>query len=902
VNNMTKVLAVFIASAFIIGCFSTLAYGQRGSTCTSLTPSNDTNFVKSSPLDKNPEPKQSRSTATSSFLGHPYGLSLDSYKVGDKASFYLGDYGKWAHNDTNPTGFMPFTMRAEGNMSELWTCDDMTFFSGDSRNTMTSLLEITNQQAKEMVNQFDSVIYPTVTRFAGPAPPRDGENSIYKSAGLPYFPTNITGRVMIMVFNIWNPAFYYNYTDIPGLVGYYEPSTARDYDRNIVHLDNWDWINNTGPQSNQTGIPFLIEETLAHEYQHVINDYYNSVQASFLNEGCSELASVLCGYDPNYIHNNNYNVFLSMPDDSLIDWSGGFGQMTDYAAAGLFVIYLYDHFGDSFVHDTIATNLTGIAAINEAFVLNDYYNWDFNRVFNDWRLANLIHSNSPGNGLYNYKSINLNNADIGNVKTLEWSPSTNPKINSASRFFGTTKDPYGYDTGISKLPTYGTDYIHVNGMASIQGGGWSSGLNPDKLHLSFNGDASMSQGWQIVNEPSKLQGEAIFKEDFEHGESMPGWATTSFGTTLHPWYIQQASNGNHFVVANAYELGWDINPYPDMRESLYMTQGFSTIDYNDLGLEMTIDSQMMWAWGAFCRVLYSVDSGSTWFQLTNYTDGTSSNPIGSAPFQNHATVLLDLSDAAGYRDVRLAFDFSSYNIGYWFALDDIMVGSLVNEKMWWSGNGDMKDYNLTADLDLMQTNNPVLSFDSKWNIEDTWDFGFVQLSSDGGLTWTSLMNKYTTNEAGYGAWPESVANLPGITGDSPFVRFQQVSYDLSNWAGQIVKVRFRYITDWSTSLDGWYVDNIRLNGKLLDNADDLIIFKPAFPPKIIDWMVSIYLPGCTTNGIYYLPIVLNLRPQEITDTAIRYIGTFAAYHEMYIIISPTYGPSDYRLNMIQDGG
>ena len=39
--------------------------------------------------------------------------------------------------------------------------------------------------------------------------------------------------------------------------------------------------------------------------------------------------------------------------------------------------------------------------------------WNFNKVFNYWRLANLIHSDTPGRGMYDYTSIDLD--DIGDV-------------------------------------------------------------------------------------------------------------------------------------------------------------------------------------------------------------------------------------------------------------------------------------------------------------------------------------------------------------------------------------------------------------------------------------------------------------------------------------------------------
>jgi hypothetical protein len=903
ISKAGRIVTVLFVIVLISACFSFVIGGGYGGTSSVNTKAVKPMTLPSDAIKKTPsqpatQPYQAANPSTLSFAAPGR-----TYEIGDKASYYVGDYGKWWYNETDPSGFMPFTKRAEGNMSELWTCDDMTFFPGDYRNNISSKIDITNEQAEYMVKQFDDVIYPRVSSFAGPAPPRDGENSIYKSAGLPYFSTNVTGRVMIMVLNMYDGAFWYDMDDSHYMLGYYDPTTAHDYDRNIIQMDNWDWTNRTGQQATQFSgnYTYMLESILAHEYQHIINDYYNAVQDSFLSEGCSELAPLVCGYSMNFSRFSNYIDFMSMPDNSLTEWldQGAGGEMADYASSGLFIIYLYDHFGPDFIHDLIVTNLTGILAVNNAFILNGHPDWNFDRVFNAWRLANLIRSDTPGNGLYNYKSIDLNSPDFGNIKVQDWDPTKTPVVDSAARYFGTTKTWYDYDTGISKLGSYGTDYIHVSKASATR---WSDGLNPNGLTLNFNGDDMSYKGWQVIKQPIALTGQNIYRENFDHDGSLPGWAMKSTGTlTLHPWYLQQETDGNYFAVANAAELGWYVNP--EMREYLYMTSGFSTVGYTDIGLQMTIDCQLwgMSTWGDFARVLCSVDGGSTWNEVVNYST-TSTNAMGDLPFQNHANVIFDLSFASGYEDVRLAFDYSSYNIGLWCAIDDVRVGPLISQKMWWSGNGDQVDYKLTADLDLTDMTHAILSFDTLWKIEDGWDFGFVQVSDDGGNNWTSVANEHTTNEAGYGAWPEAVANLPGITGESPFPGYGQVTYDLSAWTGEVIKLRFRYITDWGVSLDGWFIDNIRLNGRLLDNANDIKSFASDIPPKDIDWMVTIYLPGCIgPDGICYLPIISNLRLNDLPETVMRYLGSMTVYADLYIIISPTVGPADYSFGVINSG-
>lgn len=112
----------------------------------------------------------------------------------------------------------------------------------------------------------------------------------------------------------------------------------------------------------------------------------------------------------------------------------------------------------------------------------------------------------------------------------------------------------------------------------------------------------------------------------------------------------------------------------------------------------------------------------------------------------------------------------------------------------------------------------VLSFDTWYDIEPSWDFGFVQVSTDGGATWVSMQNAYTTMVHDPSAHPTVVENLPGLTGYSD--GWQTMSFDLSAYAGQTIHIALRYVTDWTAAYEGWYVDNIAVDGELISDGSD----------------------------------------------------------------------------------
>lgn len=120
------------------------------------------------------------------------------------------------------------------------------------------------------------------------------------------------------------------------------------------------------------------------------------------------------------------------------------------------------------------------------------------------------------------------------------------------------------------------------------------------------------------------------------------------------------------------------------------------------------------------------------------------------------------------------------------------------------------------------TGGGTLSFDTYWDIEDYWDFGFVQVSTDDGYTWASLANAYTTDIYDPSAHPTVIANLPGLTGWSG--DWMNISYDLSAYAGQDLLLAFRYVTDWATPYEGWYVDNVMVDDVLVSDGSDASVF------------------------------------------------------------------------------
>ncbi len=172
------------------------------------------------------------------------------------------------------------------------------------------------------------------------------------------------------------------------------------------------------------------------------------------------------------------------------------------------------------------------------------------------------------------------------------------------------------------------------------------------------------------------------------------------------------------------------------------------------------------------------------------------------------------------------------------------------ENMWWGGRDDLMNNLVYHPIDLTgvptTTTNLKLTYWTKYDIEEAWDFGFTQVSTDQGATWTSLANANTTSDHDPSAIDYVVANLPGLTGHID--EWTQQTFDLSAYAGKQIWLGFRYATDWGTLGVGWWVDDIAVK-----NGSDAI-FSDDVEHGMGDWVADPAADGWRiSDGVFDYP-------------------------------------------------
>ncbi len=278
--------------------------------------------------------------------------------VGDTDSFWVTDVG------TNENAEVQATLRYVTDHVYFWVQDGVAYDDGEM---------------KSLIDAFENKIYPTNREFFGSewAPGIDGDEHIYilYSRGLG---SSIAG--------------YFSSADsVHPLV--HEFSNA--HEMFLFNADN----------------TFLGEEftygVLAHEFQHMIHWNQDLNETSWLNEGSSELAAFLNGYDP-----GGFDwLYITEPDMQLNDWPNDQNATTPHYGAGfLFMTYFLDRFGEDATKALVKDPANGLDSVENtlrAINATDPATGQLisaDNFFMDWAATNFLLDKSVGDGRYVYNN------------------------------------------------------------------------------------------------------------------------------------------------------------------------------------------------------------------------------------------------------------------------------------------------------------------------------------------------------------------------------------------------------------------------------------------------------------------------------------------------------------------
>jgi Immune inhibitor A-like, MAM domain len=242
--------------------------------------------------------------------------------------------------------------------------------------------------------------------------------------------------LVMLVYNVQDESYYQDCADTY-TAGYFAPDYIDSAGMNVIVIDAFDWANRVGPDDADwrdddpdNDQATLYEGVIAHELEHLLHNYSDPGELSWVDEGLADFAAFLNGYDAAGSHLTYHQVFYA--DTSLTRWAGG---LQNYGAAYTFFQYLWEQAGGNgdgtyepdLTYDGVAGDLLikrifenqadgmdGVqAAIDEFNAETGADLRDVTTLYQDWAVA--VYLDDEESGLWDIKA-----ADFGDVDSDGW--------------------------------------------------------------------------------------------------------------------------------------------------------------------------------------------------------------------------------------------------------------------------------------------------------------------------------------------------------------------------------------------------------------------------------------------------------------------------------------------------
>ncbi|MEO8246856.1 MAG: hypothetical protein ABI622_07005, partial [Chloroflexota bacterium] len=140
--------------------------------------------------------------------------------------------------------------------------------------------------------------------------------------------------IVLLAYNVFDD-FFYDCAADTYTAGFFAPNFIADYGMNVIVTDTFDWANRVG------GADPVYEGVIAHELEHLLMNYSDPGELSWVDEGLADMAIFFNGWgDTNDSHILYHQVFHR--ETSLTRWGGG---LENYGASYTYFLYLWEQAG-----------------------------------------------------------------------------------------------------------------------------------------------------------------------------------------------------------------------------------------------------------------------------------------------------------------------------------------------------------------------------------------------------------------------------------------------------------------------------------------------------------------------------------------------------------------------------
>ena len=261
-----------------------------------------------------------------------------------------------------------------------------------------------------------------------------------------------------------------------------------------------------------------------------------------------------------------------------------------------------------------------------------------------------------------------------------------------------------------------------------------------------------------------------------------------------------------------YGQGYVINRYLYNRlgPDLYLTfathpePGFAALDA--IAAENSLDftgMSLFLDWLATLAI-HNDDNVPEIYQLRDGLDTAASTGVNNYPTNVESTVSQYAADyyrLFGDGPVTLTFTGSNHTP---------LVGVLPisGEHMWLANRANYSNVHLTREFDLTAVDSATLEYAVFHEIEIGYDFAYVSISTDEGQTWEGLVGEQMQGDNVNDDPADAAFTDRFYTGNSR--DWVKEMIDLTPYTGQVVQIRFEYVTDPILTFGGIAFDNIAI--------------------------------------------------------------------------------------------
>lgn len=362
------------------------------------------------------------------------------------------------------------------------------------------------------------------------------------------------------------------------------------------------------------------------------------------------------------------------------------------------------------------------------------------------------------------------------------------------------------------------DYLSTK-MTSVADLDLSSATNPwilfqHRLDLDFQNEARVEvsidggANWTVVKE---WVGPATVSEWTRVHVDLSEYAGGDLRTRFHlinlgvdsgdGWDIDEINLAD---LPESLTLSLDVNHYNyvDLSWTEFAGGGFDSYEiYRDTAPDFVLGGDLLATFNGVGETEYSesVDPAETYYYqvFVRHTEGSylaQSNVVERLPFE------LPLLSYPFFDDMESG-DINFQPESPWALTEESAYSGTHSWSDSPSGNyANNTNSSLVFHVDLAggSSNRPELSFQQLYGFEEATDYGYVDVSIDGGSTFNPI---YYVSGSGGGWNPASV--------------------DLTDYRNQVLILRFRVSTSASGQADGWHIDDI----KVAENTDAVPTFE-----------------------------------------------------------------------------